>query len=89
MPLRVREEENGTVFIEGLSEYIVQKEKDCFALLKRGEMNRVTRQTKKNMLSSRSHSIFQILIESDKPDCRGFIKRAKLNLCDLAGSEKI
>lgn len=41
------------------------------------------------MFSSRSHSIFQLLIESDKPDDRGFIRRAKLNLCDLAGSEKI
>ena len=41
------------------------------------------------MLSSRSHSIFQLLIESDKADSRGFLKRAKLNLCDLAGSEKI
>ena len=41
------------------------------------------------MVSSRSHSIFQILVETDKTDSRGFMKRAKLNLCDLAGSEKI
>ncbi len=41
------------------------------------------------MLSSRSHSIFQLLIETDKADARGYLKRAKLNLCDLAGSEKI
>lgn len=40
-------------------------------------------------MSSRSHSIFQLLIESDKPDSRGYLKKAKLNLCDLAGSEKI
>ncbi|CDW85964.1 kinesin motor domain containing protein [Stylonychia lemnae] len=67
----------------------LKTEKDCFALLRRGELNRITRQTKKNILSSRSHSIFQLLIESDKPDSRGFLKKAKLNLCDLAGSEKI
>jgi len=30
-----------------------------------------------------------MLIENEKPDARGFIKKAKLNLCDLAGSEKI
>lgn len=41
------------------------------------------------MNSSRSHSIFQLLIESDQADARGMLKRAKLNLCDLAGSEKI
>ena len=33
--------------------------------------------------------MFQLLIESDKADKRGFFMRAKLNLCDLAGSEKI
>eukprot|EP00347_Sterkiella_histriomuscorum_P022281 403331039 len=84
-----QEDQNDGIFVEGLSEYIVQTEKDCFALLRRGELNRITRQTKKNILSSRSHSIFQLLIESDKPDARGFLKKAKLNLCDLAGSEKI
>ena len=30
-----------------------------------------------------------MLIETDKADSRGYLKRAKLNLCDLAGSEKI
>jgi hypothetical protein len=29
------------------------------------------------------------LVETDKVDKRGMLKRAKLNLCDLAGSEKI
>ena len=29
------------------------------------------------------------MIETDRVDKRGFLKRAKLNLCDLAGSEKI
>jgi len=41
------------------------------------------------MQSSRSHTIFQIVIESDEADDRGMIKRAKLNIGDLAGSEKI
>jgi hypothetical protein len=41
------------------------------------------------MQSSRSHSIFQILIESDEADDHGMLKRAKLNIGDLAGSEKI
>jgi hypothetical protein len=29
------------------------------------------------------------LIESSKPDAKGMLFRGKLNLCDLAGSEKI
>jgi len=28
-------------------------------------------------------------VETDQVDKRGMLKRAKLNLCDLAGSEKI
>ena len=42
-----------------------------------------------NAMSSRSHSILQLLIETDKMDKNGMLLRAKLNLCDLAGSEKI
>ena len=66
-------------------------------ILKRGEKYRKKRQTKKNQLSSRSHTIFQIIIESDKVKSKGKLKviltnnilqRSKLNLCDLAGSEK-
>jgi hypothetical protein len=30
-----------------------------------------------------------MLVEYDKPDGNGMIKRAKLNLADLAGSEKL
>lgn len=42
-----------------------------------------------NVKSSRSHSLFQLLIETDQVDGQGMLKRAKLNLGDLAGSEKI
>lgn len=42
-----------------------------------------------NTKSSRSHTIFQILLESIHADHRGMFKKARLNLCDLAGSEKV
>lgn len=64
--------------------------------MKRGEKNRFIRQTSMNTKSSRSHTIFQILLESTRPDKKGMFKviidlykKARLNLCDLAGSEKI
>lgn len=41
------------------------------------------------MQSSRSHSLLQVVIESDEADEHGMLKRAKLNIGDLAGSEKI
>ena len=39
--------------------------------------------------SSRSHTIFQILLETDILDQNGNLKKWKLNFWDLAGSEKI
>lgn len=88
-PLNIREDRMQGIYVEGLSEFIVQNEYDCLTLLKRGERTRITRETKMNVQSSRSHTIFQFLLESDKIDKKGMIKRAKLNLGDLAGSEKI
>jgi hypothetical protein len=58
-------------------------------LLIKGERIRAKRQTRMNMQSSRSHTILQITIESDEADEHGMLKRAKLNVGDLAGSEKI
>lgn len=87
-PLAIREERENGIFVENLAEYIVEKAEDCMFLLKQGDKNRVVRQTRFNHHSSRSHTIFQLLIEGDKANKRGALKRAKMNLCDLAGSEK-
>ena len=89
MALVIREDKNNGIFVEGQSEYVVTNAQDCFILLRRGERNRITRQTRSNIHSSRSHTIFQLLVESNRPDHRGRLLRGKLNLCDLAGSEKI
>lgn len=56
-------------------------------LLKRGVKNRTIRQTSMNAKSSRSHTIFQLLLEIQGND--GAFLKGRLNLCDLAGSEKI
>ena len=86
-PLNIREDKTTGIFVENLAEYIVETAQDCCYLLKQGDRNRVVRQTKFNHHSSRSHTIFQLLLESDKANKRGGLVRAKLNLCDLAGSE--
>lgn len=87
--LKIREDTISGIYVEGLAEFVVSSAKDCYALMKRGERNRITKATKANIHSSRSHSIFQLCVETDQVDKRGMLKRAKLNLCDLAGSEKI
>lgn len=88
-PLNIREDKHAGIFVEGQSEYAVTNAADCFTLLKRGEASRITRQTRSNIHSSRSHTIFQLLVEANKPNAKGMLMRGKLNLCDLAGSEKI
>ena len=55
-------------------------------LLKQGVKNITIRQTSMNAKSSRSHTIFQLLIEIQE---NGTFLKGRLNLCDLAGSEKI
>ena len=52
-------------------------------LLKQGVKNRTIRQTSMNAKSSRSHTIFQLLIEIQE---NGTFLKGRLNLCDLAGS---
>eukprot|EP00743_Colponemidia_sp_Colp-15_P004140 GILK01004468.1.p1 GENE.GILK01004468.1~~GILK01004468.1.p1 ORF type:complete len:1127 (+),score=216.09 GILK01004468.1:56-3436(+) len=87
-PLSIHEHKQAGIFVEGLTEYVVQTVDDCITLLKRGNSNRAVRATYMNPESSRSHTIFQLLVENERPSADGLMKRAKLNLCDLAGSEK-
>jgi Kinesin motor domain len=86
--LSVRQSKIEGIFVEGLTEYSVKTAGDCMALIRRGEKNRKVRKTSMNTKSSRSHTIFQLAIEAEDK-AKGVIKRSKLNLCDLAGSEKI
>ncbi|CAI2381812.1 unnamed protein product [Moneuplotes crassus] len=88
-PLKVREDKITGTYIEGLSEFSVNSMDACQALMNRGEKNRITRQTKANIHSSRSHSVVQIMVETKSEDSAGMIQKAKLSFCDLAGSEKL
>lgn len=58
--------------------------------LEMGTNNRQVRSTDMNAVSSRSHSIFTIIVESSQmgDDGEPQIKKGKLNLVDLAGSER-
>ncbi|CAD8100499.1 unnamed protein product [Paramecium primaurelia] len=87
--LQIHESKTEGIYVEQLTEYAVNNLYDCLTLMKRGEKNRMIRQTTMNLKSSRSHTIFQLLIETSKADSGGQLLRSKINLCDLAGSEKI
>jgi hypothetical protein len=85
-PLAIREDKDVGMFVQGLVKYPVASMEQCLTLLFTGEKNRIIRQTKLNMFSSRSHTVFQLLITNTKGECKS---KAKFNLCDLAGSEKV
>lgn len=74
--LRIKKDVNGGVFVENLAEIIVEKEEDCYFLIKKGL------KTKKTSKYS-CDTVFQISIESLKADNRGFLVNSKMNFCDL------
>ena len=57
--------------LEGLAEFSVDTFEDCLNLMTKGEKNRHIRQTSANIKSSRSHTIFQVIIESTIADKEG------------------
>ncbi|KAF5740077.1 kinesin-related protein 11 [Tripterygium wilfordii] len=85
------------VFVSGLREEIVSDAEQVLKLIEAGEENRHFGETNMNARSSRSHTIFRMVIESKEKDtnsCGDYssadaIRVSVLNLVDLAGSERI
>ncbi|KAI8981566.1 kinesin motor domain-containing protein [Pilobolus umbonatus] len=86
-------EDKKGVYVRNLKEIKVKSYKEVMSLIKEGESNRHISATDYNDQSSRSHTVFQIVIESRSSD--NYLKTTKgvrisqLNLIDLAGSEKV
>ncbi|TNJ29743.1 Kinesin-1 [Giardia muris] len=85
--LQIRERKDLGVYVENLSSFEVSSADDLIRYLKRGNKNRVTAATNMNDQSSRSHSIFNVSIETEDL-LSGAKRRSQLYLIDLAGSEK-
>lgn len=81
----------GSVIVQGLEEIPVKCKSDVYRLLAKGQDRRRTAATLMNAQSSRSHTIFTILvhIKENNNDGEEMMKIGKLNLVDLAGSENI
>ncbi|KAL2501550.1 P-loop containing nucleoside triphosphate hydrolase superfamily protein [Forsythia ovata] len=87
--LRIREDSQGT-FVEGIKEEVVLSPAHALSLIAAGEEHRHVGSTNFNLLSSRSHTIFTLTIESSPygENCEGeAVTLSQLNLIDLAGSE--
>ncbi|XP_035841032.1 kinesin-like protein KIN-7K, chloroplastic isoform X3 [Helianthus annuus] len=87
--LRIREDSQGT-FVEGIKEEVVLSPAHALSLIAAGEEHRHVGSTNFNLLSSRSHTIFTLTIESSgcgENGDGGDVNLSQLNLIDLAGSE--
>lgn len=83
-------------YIKGLKEIVVDNFEECLEILKIGEFNRHYAATSMNHQSSRSHTIFRLMIQNVgergfSGEGRGikYVKESLLNFIDLAGSEKV
>ncbi|KAJ3155094.1 hypothetical protein HDU89_007284 [Geranomyces variabilis] len=96
--LRIHEDRKRGVFVAPLKEEIVTSPKQVMRVIRKGEENRHFGATDYNEHSSRSHTIFQMVIESRERTASGAaspriggpgVPRPRgTNLIDLAGSEK-
>ncbi|XP_024014163.1 kinesin-like protein KIN-7M, chloroplastic isoform X2 [Eutrema salsugineum] len=85
--LRVREDSQGT-YVEGIKEEVVLSPGHALSFIAAGEEHRHVGSNNFNLLSSRSHTIFTLMIESSAHgDQYDGVIFSQLNLIDLAGSE--
>lgn len=92
--IRIFEDPNkkGSIIVQGLEEIPVHSTSDVYKLLAKGQEKRKMASTQMNAQSSRSHTVFSILVHiKEKEGIEGeeLLKIGKLNLVDLAGSENI
>ncbi|KAG0463314.1 hypothetical protein HPP92_019383 [Vanilla planifolia] len=87
--LRIREDSQGT-YVEGIKEEVVLSPAHALSLIASGEEHRHVGSNNFNLLSSRSHTIFTLTIESSTSNENHEdedVTLSQLNLIDLAGSE--
>uniref|UniRef100_A0A673LIB2 Kinesin-like protein kif7 n=1 Tax=Sinocyclocheilus rhinocerous TaxID=307959 RepID=A0A673LIB2_9TELE len=92
--IHIREDEKGNVVLSGVKECEVEGLDEVLSLLESGKTARHTGATQMNPNSSRSHTIFTVLIEQRRGGSRAAagtvqILSSKFHFVDLAGSERI
>ncbi len=85
--LAIREAVGKGVYVEGLTEVPVMSEADVLECISCGNAARMVGSTLMNAQSSRSHALLTLNLQQKLPD--GSTKVSKLNMADLAGSEKV
>ncbi|KAI8579444.1 hypothetical protein K450DRAFT_242199 [Umbelopsis ramanniana AG] len=102
--LKIHEDKQRGVYVSPLKEEVLTNAKQALKVIQKGEENRHVSTTNYNLHSSRSHTIFRMIIESKEREpnastqthrdrstasnAKSTIRISQLNLIDLAGSEK-
>ncbi|KAG7384353.1 Kinesin-like protein kif3a [Phytophthora pseudosyringae] len=91
--LDLKENADSGVYVKGLTAQVVKDAAEIDHVMQTGKKNRSVGATLMNQTSSRSHSIFTIVVEclsegSAGDDGKDHVCVGKLNLVDLAGSER-
>jgi len=87
--LELKENPESGVYVKDLTSFVVKSAGEIDNVMQAGKKNRSVGATLMNQSSSRSHSIFTIIVECcEIGGDKGSIRVGKLNLVDLAGSER-
>lgn len=86
--LPIHEDKARGVYVKGLTEEYVSSAEEVYEVMRQGGGARAVASTNMNQESSRSHSIFAIVV-TQKNTVSGAQKSGQLFLVDLAGSEKV
>ncbi|KAI6175289.1 Kinesin-like protein [Aphelenchoides bicaudatus] len=88
--LELKERPDTGVYVKDLTSFVTKSVQEIKHVMKVGNENRSVGQTNMNEYSSRSHALFIITIESSELGLDGeqHIRVGRLNLIDLAGSER-
>ncbi len=88
--LELKESLDSGIYIKDLTSKVVKSFTEIDRVMQLGKKNRSVGATLMNQGSSRSHSVFTIVVECCSKDQQGdeHIRVGKLNLVDLAGSER-
>ncbi|KAM3140267.1 hypothetical protein pb186bvf_007623 [Paramecium bursaria] len=87
--LEIRENPDTGVYVKDLSKFMIESSTELREKLVHGKENRAVGATAMNLDSSRSHSLFQIIVETNEVvNGESHVRMGKLNLVDLAGSER-
>lgn len=86
--LELQEDESGATHVKGLTPIDVASAEDALAVIAASVRLRQTASTSQNDVSSRSHTVFSILVSIDNNDGTDIIK-GRIDLVDLAGSERL